>query len=145
MHFAFSMRKANGQEIWSVRCETLVVIPHPWRLTCVVGTQITGQPLWSYWWKRNCAQALSYSWWSYLPQDSYMAKKIGPVIVRIWHQLQNSANLIEFYNWCHILTITGPIFLAQNVTPLVFKSPNNSIILAFIFLMLWWFFKNIGY
>jgi len=69
-------------------------------------------------------------------RGTFWAKKIGPVIVRIWHQLQNSANLIEFYNWCHILTITGPIFSARNVTTLFFRSPNNSIILAFLFLKL---------
>jgi len=70
------------------------------------------------------------------------AKKIRLVIVyvRIWHQLQNSANLIEFYNWCYILTITDLIFSAQNVIPLFFRSPsssNNSIILALLFLKLW--------
>src|ERR1700683_2367605 len=68
----------------------------------------------------------------------FSAKKIGPVIVMIWHWLQNQLGYHLFCSWCHILMITGPILLAKNMTPRFLRCSscsNTSVILPLLFLM----------
>ena len=67
-----------------------------------------------------------------------LAENIGPVIAMIQHQLQNQLGYHWFCSWCHILMITGPIFLAKNMTPWFLRwssCSNISVILPPLFLM----------
>ena len=78
----------------------------------------------------------------------FLAEKIRPVIVMIQHQLQNQLGYHWFCSWCCIITITGLIFSAKNMTPRLLRCsshPNISVISSSSFLTVLQIARNVGH
>jgi hypothetical protein len=76
---------------------------------------------------------------------TFWTERIGPIIIKIWHQLQNQFGSCRFCNRCHILIIIGPILPVQSVTPRFLGCsifPNILVIYQILFLMLFQNFKK---
>ena len=73
----------------------------------------------------------------------FLAKKIRPVIVMIWHRLQNQLGYHWFCSWCHILMIPVPILLAKSMTPRLLRCSSCSNILAILRLLFLMVFPKI--